>query len=444
MLHLILFLNMIFYSKFFEKTTYQRALACCPKHNNRLKPVGTIFLILIFNLFFISKINAQIINNQILTIKQALEISKKNNPLIEIAILENKSTKMLVKTAYDIPKTDFSGQYGNVNDFRVDYSFNISQSFAMPHVYARNKAFLESQSNITNKNIDVQTQMLMRDTKLAYITLAYIYEKNVLYQKQDSIFSILEKIANARQKSGETSKLEYLNIQQKAQELKFFYAQNKQETNLRIIQLQKLLYVPNNFNNFNIENLKNIKLAKPDTNKKVNFALLDQKKEFIEAQKKYTNWQKSLLSPDLKVGYYTMQEGEERNKNLHVLQLGVAVPIFNQAQKKRVEESRILEKISEENYKNTETQATFDLNFIAKQHEKQKLALNYYENEQLPRLRELEKLAQSAYKNGETGYFEVLQVQFSVFNAEMQYIQELNAYLDNLVHWQYFTGSLEE
>jgi cobalt-zinc-cadmium resistance protein CzcA len=280
----------------------------------------------------------------------------------------------------------------------------------------------------------------LRDTKISYISLAYLYEKNTLYQKQDSIFGIFKKIANTRQKTGETSKLEYLNIEQKAKEIQFLYNQNQQEIALSNIQLQKNIYTNDNFK---IENLKNIKLIKPDTTKKLSFALLEQKKQVIDAQKKYTNWQKSLLSPDLRVGYYTMQEGEDRNKNLHVVQLGVAVPIFNQAQKKRVEESKILEQITEQQYKNTETQATFDLNFIVKQYEKQKLALDYYENEQLPRLRDLEKLAQTAYKNGETGYFEVLQVQFSVFNAEMLYIQELNMYLNTLVHWQYLTGELE-
>lgn len=378
---------------------------------------------------------------QNLTLKQAIEIAEKNNLNIEIAKQESQSAKTLVKTAYDIPKTDFMGQYGNVNDFNIDYSFNINQNFALPKVYARQKRFLEAQTGVFEQEIQVQREILAKNVKLAYISVAFVKEKINVYQKQDSVFQILQKIADIRQKTGETSKLAYLNVQQKTKEIQFLYAQTQQEAILKGIDLQKILRTSEIFQ---IESLKNIALEKPSQNQKANFAFLTQKKQQIENQKQYTNWQKSLLSPDMKVGYYTMQEGENRNRNLHVAQLGVSVPIFNQAQRKRIASSQIAENIQENRYKNAETEAKYDLNTLEIQYQKQQKALDYYAQEQLPRLQELEKLSQTAYKNGEIAYFEVLQVQVSIFQTELAYLQELTAYLETLVQWQYLTGRLFE
>ncbi len=379
------------------------------------------------------------VRGQTLTIKQALEMAEKNNLNIEIAKLESQSAKTLIKTAYDIPKTDFAVQYGNVNDFHVDYSFNVSQNFSLPNVYTRQKSYLESQSNVSAQNIKIQSEIVARNTKLAYISLAFVQQKAFLYQKQDSIFKILQKIAEIRQKTGETSKIEYLDITQKTQDIWFLTTQLQEEILLKKVQLQKYLRTNEIFDT---EIFANITLLKPTSDNTPNFAMLAQEKQSIETRIKYTSWQKSLLSPDLKLGYYTMQEGENRNKNLHVAQIGVSVPIFNQAQKKRIEASQISELMQENRYKNTEIEAKYDLDMLVKQHQKQQKALEYYTTEQLPRLRELEKLAQSAYKNGETGYFQALQVQASVFQGEILYLQELNAYFETIVNWQYLTGNL--
>jgi cobalt-zinc-cadmium resistance protein CzcA len=131
----------------------------------------------------------------IFDLSSAIQTAKTNNFGLKNTLLEVQSSKKLENSAFDIPKTDFNTQYGNINDFQIDYSFNVSQGFSLPNVYKRRQKFQQTQSNFIEKRAKYEEIVLVKDVKIAYFNLLFEYEKRNLLQKQDSIYTnLLKKI----------------------------------------------------------------------------------------------------------------------------------------------------------------------------------------------------------------------------------------------------------
>lgn len=375
-------------------------------------------------------------SQQIVNLEKAIEIAKKQNLGLQTTALEIEMTRKMQKSAFDLPKTDFSMQYGNVNDFQVDYSFNVVQNFSLPHVYQKKLKYNQQQTILTEKKRSFQEKEMVKMIKITYYQIIFLYEKQALLLQQDSLQKLLLRTAEVRVRTGEGKELEKLSANLLLQDLKNQLLQVDNELKVQKEELKKILNITDNIE---IEDKKLIKrfmnMTQIDVSK--NPYLLFSKQQ-IELQKSNTEVQKSAFSPDLKLGYYNMRENE--NPNLHVAQLGVALPIFNTGRKAMVASAKINEKIAESQfaYQTQTTERNFEI--LKAQLERSQEAINYYENNAIPQIDKIQKVFQKSYQSGEISYVELTQNRLQTFQILMNYLQELSNYNQIIISIEFLIG----
>jgi cobalt-zinc-cadmium resistance protein CzcA len=146
----------------------------------------------------------------------------------------------------------------------------------------------------------------------------------------------------------------------------------------------------------------------------------------IEVQKANTQVQKTAYSPDIRLGYYNMQES--RNPNLHVAQVGVSIPLFNAGKRASVASAKVGEQVAESQLAYQRQTLEREADKWRAQYERSQQALVYYETVALPQIQSIEKQLQRAYSSGEIGYVEWTQNRLQTFQIQLNYVQELANY----------------
>ncbi|TAE69669.1 MAG: TolC family protein [Bacteroidetes bacterium] len=377
-----------------------------------------------------------VFSQPIISLENAIELTKKQNLGLQTTALEIEMTKKMQKTAFDLPKTDFSMQYGNVNNFQIDYSFNVVQSFSLPNVYQKKLAYNKQQTTLTEKKLAYQQKEIIKLVKIAYYQIVFLYEKKNLLSKQDSLQTSLTKTATTRVRIGEGKELERLSANLMLQDLKNQQNQIENELKIQKEELKKLLNLETDFDIADKKLTKRFfNFAQIDVSKNPQLIFLKQQ---IELQKTNTKVQKTAFSPDLRLGYYNMRESE--NPNLHVAQLGIALPIFNIGRKAMVSSAQIQEKIAESqlNYQQQITERNAQI--LKAQFERSQEAINYYENVALIEIDKIQNTFQKAYQSGEISYVELTQNRLQTFQILMNYWQELSNYNQIIIQIEFLTG----
>ena len=123
-----------------------------------------------------------------ITLESAIETALKNNNFIKNEKLKADYSKALIQSNADIPKTTVFGEFGQINSNYNDTKFGISQSFALPAVYKRQKQVLTEgyNSKILLTNLKVfEVKKTVTHLFYNYLTLK---EKEKLLQKADTLF----------------------------------------------------------------------------------------------------------------------------------------------------------------------------------------------------------------------------------------------------------------
>ncbi len=138
----------------------------------------------------------------------AIDTALKNNLQVKNEKLNAEYQQKLKAAAVDIPQTNLTGEYGQINSFYKDTKFGISQSISFPTVYAKQKSLQNETYKSSVLNIAVKEAELKKQVSEVFYLLVYFQQKQKILLKNDSVYaSFLEK-ANLRFAKGETNVLE--------------------------------------------------------------------------------------------------------------------------------------------------------------------------------------------------------------------------------------------
>lgn len=88
---------------------------------------------------------------------------------------------------------------------------------------------------------------------------------------------------------------------------------------------------------------------------------------------------------------------------------GIGIPIFNKAQKARIEAAKINQQVTESQIQTTLKQLQANLDILEQERQKYEKALNYYEKSALPQANLLVSTALKTYRAGDIEYVEFFQ-----------------------------------
>ena len=362
-----------------------------------------------------------------ISLEQAIEIALKNNNLIKNEKLKADYSKALISTSTDIPKTNIFGEFGQINSNQNDTKFGISQSFALPTVYKRQKQVLTEEWNskilLTNlKEFEVKKTV----THLFYNYLSF-KEKEKLLQTADTLFSKFFDKANLRFQKGESNILEKSTAETQKTNVDIQLKQLQSEIEIVKLEFQLVLnseemYLPIS------SNLKAILLEnKIEENPKLK--LFKQQKKIFTAE---TAVLKSKLLPEINIGYNNNSFrgiGLDDAKRFHSAQIGLGIPLFGGSQKAKINTSKMAENIAESEYQTQVLNLKTEYNKLLVQYNANLEILNYFELNSNKNSKIITDVANNQFINGDINYLDfviLVNQSVSIQNAYIEAIKDVN------------------
>lgn len=378
------------------------------------------------------------IRSELLTLDDAIKIALQNNPQIKSARLETEQQNALKKTAFELPKTNVSIVNGQYNGEIKDTYIGVTQDIYFPTVYIQKSKVQKQNVALSEKNLEVTQNELIRKVKSTYYELSFRMEKLKLLTYQDSVYKNFSDVAELKYKTGETSYLEKLSAQSKYQEIQVFKKQVEADINIYLQELQKLLNVQQTVS------IAETKLGKLDIKMITDTLAVKQNPllAYYNQRISLTNSQlfleKNKFLPDFSIGYFN--QSLDQVKGFQGVQFGIGIPIFFWGQQGRVQSAQIKTQIAQSDYENYQNNLTTAFNQQLQEYQKNLDLLNYYETTGIKQSDEILKATQFAYSKGEIGYVEYIQNITQAISIKSLYFDYLNQYNQTVININYLTG----
>lgn len=392
--------------------------------------------------------NPNILCGQIsITYQASLDTALKNNLEVKNQKLMADYQKQLIKTAYDIPNTNLSVGYGQLNSFYLDNQFNASQTINFPTVYSHQKKVLNQQWQNANLNIQLKEHELKKMVKEVFYTLAFLLEKEKLLLESDSTYAEFLNKSELRLAKGESNILEKTTAESQRGMIKIQLMQLKQDIEFHKTQFQFLLNTETNFE----PQYSELKLAnsfKLDSSLLIehpSLKVLQQQKVMSTAS---TALEKSKLLPDIIVSYNNMSMRGNGADNVFYgganrfqsAQIGIGIPLLSGTQRAKVTASNINQMIAENNFQTEKLKLEKQYEAAVSEYQNNLNILNYYDQIALKNADEIMKIANIQFVNGEINYLDWAVLVNQSISIKNSYLEALKNYNDNIILLNYLIG----
>jgi cobalt-zinc-cadmium resistance protein CzcA len=398
--------------------------------NRRALNINKVILLLLFGFSSIFSGNAQ---NK-LTLEQTINLALQNNAGLKASNLKVNQSDVLIKNAFDFDKTTiFYGYDENnlaLNNLPLSV-FGVEQDFKFPTVYFADKKVYEAKNALEKTNYALDQEKIKREVSQQYYQLVYAKQKLKTLHFLDSLFQNFAQKAIRKFELGETNYLEMITAKSKQKQLKINYNKALQEVilckeNLKaVVQVDTLTIEDNALKMLSVKN-------KSITNNAGLAYFLNAKNH----KKALTKLEKQNLMPDISFSYF-QGSNSQLNNNLYGYQVGLKIPLLFSGKSSKIKASKIAQDIlieKEQNYKRILNAKYNSLVASLKQHQE---SIKYYNNEGEKIKNEIIKTANSSFREGEIDFFQYLQSIETAKEIELSYLEELNAYNQNIIQINY-------
>jgi heavy metal efflux system protein len=391
-----------------------------------------------FSLLFLLFTITSVFSQNSLSLPQAIDLALRQNQAIGIGNLEISGQKILQKTAREFPKTSIDAQFGRTQAYyRNDYTLSFMQSIPSFSLLKAHENLLKSNMEVSEKRLVFTKNEIIHQVKSLYYQALIQQEFVKILRQQDSLYTIASNAASIRFKTGETNLLEKMTTQTRQREIEQRIKNTEMDLQVILLNLKTLTGSPepiqidfrtafkNQFNNNN----KTLTDGNP-------LAGIFQKELVIS--KLQTVVEQKRLNPDFRVGL--INQSIEGNINLNIIQAGISLPIFAQAQKARIQAATVNEKIAQSRLDYTISQLESQLNSARILLEKSQNSLTYYETSALPQADLILKTALKNYQLGEIEYVEFIQNISQAWTVKESYLFEIQNFNQNIINIESLLG----
>jgi cobalt-zinc-cadmium resistance protein CzcA len=399
-------------------------------------------------LFKPSTVNAQ--ETIPLTLDSAIVKALRNNLQVRSSVLSVEQSRALQKSGADIPKTELMLTQDPTSGGNMDNAIGITQNIAWPGLYKNQRKLLNQQTLLAERTGNITRAEITRNVRNAYY--AYLLNRETLrvLDYQDSIYNGFVKRAEIRLKTGETSNLELFSAKNKYQEVQALKIGVQADLKSNELALKQLL----NTNEHLViaESKLPLMLTPPaDTINTSRNAQVNAELQNIEVANARVAVEKSKGMPDLTVGYNQqlvisgfspagIDRGYSPGTRIAGIQLGVALPIFNGANRARVKAEKLSGQIAQTNYQNAQSQVRLQYEKESQQYQKYRQSVAYYTSGGLKQADEQLRITQVSFNLGEIGYIEYIQNISAAVQTKLAYIEAVSRLNQSAIQLQFLRG----
>lgn len=392
-------------------------------------------------LLLFGTLNAQIP----ITWQQALDTAVKNHNLLKSYALKKDYHQTLQKTYLEIPLTQFSTEVGQFNSIYWDNKVAISQSFAFPTYYSRQKDYLQKTYQNSVYQFDLQSFEIKKQVLKTYWEYIVTQAKYKLYHELDSLYQILDRIYQLRWEKGDINQSEKQFWEVQKSRFEIAIQQNERElVDLRLkfgAWLQSTQdYIPKSSTlKFDYQVVKDTlfiqrhpytKLFENQIDISRSFIKLQQAKRLPELTLGYNNT--SIMGVGADDVYYSL------NKRFQYFQWGIGIPIFQKSLTYHIKAAKIQEQISQMEWQQACFQIKYEHLRAWNQYQTYLQSLQKYEHEILPKSKSILSLMQKRFESGDVPITELFLILQQYLETQMEYLTIVHSYNQSLIELYYY------
>lgn len=410
----------------------------------KIRKVKTVTTILLFGLLIPGMASAQ---DQPMTMNNALDLAYKNNQSVRASDLGVQAQSKLIGTAWDIPKTELSGTFGQINSAAQDKNFAISQSINPFRVGAM-RTLLRENSSASQLRLELTKRQIALSVKESWNNLLYYNKLNAILAKQSKVMDKFVRSADVKFRVGETNSLEKNIASAKQQELQQQIKQN--EAQIKIERSRLKLFMNRN-EDFIIADTSFVPLPaivnvdSTAIKQNPNYQLAQKQVAIAQANQRV---EKSVLYPDISAGYFIQSitgnqdiDGTPRyydgGLRFQGFTAGVTIPVFFGSNSAKAKAAKINIEQEKQNAGYLENQLKSQLTEQNELLATYTELVGYYRDTAEPNARKITTNATKAYQNGDISYVEYVQNLDTANNILLKYAEAVRMYNQTIINLQY-------
>ncbi|MFM2361822.1 MAG: hypothetical protein RLZZ316_724 [Bacteroidota bacterium] len=417
-----------------------------PTKKTTMKPITAILF-----LTALLPIQSNSQETQALTLEKMLVLAKHQNLSVQQQVQQQTYWKQLQQHVYELPKTQFTTEYGNINSFNTDTRFNLTQSFTLPSVYKRQAAVYAAHQQVATVMQLLTEKEINKQVSISFYTLIDLMERDKLLTQLESMYNNVAAAAALRLKAGETNVLEKNSAALQLQQVQL----QKKQLATDIITQQYLLQYLLNVHTPVAASYSTIKAANIITDTALlvqhpSILLLQQEKKLTQVS---NEMEKNNRQPEIMAGYsnqsingWQSADGVTQllyksNNRFHTVSAGIALPLVNQASRNRFKAGKIAETIT--GIKITATEAVLKTEYQQwhQQVQTSAAAISYFENTGLPAAAVITSTAKLNFEKGAIDYLQWSQLMSQVIAIRSSYLDAVKQYNFAVTSLQYLTNN---
>jgi heavy metal efflux system protein len=423
------------------------------KFKRRRNPARQIIMILVLvaGSSLVSVASAQ--EAKRISLKDAITTALNNNLKIKSSVLSVNAQKALKGASWDPGKTDFDMEYGQLNSFLKDNSLTVSQSVSFPSLYISqeklaNARIRSSEWQLKSTQLEVSMQV-----KQVYWQLAWLYSKQKLLTYQDSLFTLFQRAAELRAKSGETNRLEMITARSQSMEIKNQLHQVSSDIGVSVRSFQTLISNGSYFIPYDTVLRKADIFLTDDTSGIRQNPSLGYLEQQVEVSRREKIVEQSQMLPDLRFGYFNQTirgtqdvDGVTRTfgtgDRFTGIQAGISVPLWILPYASRAKAARINQSIAASDAEYYSRSLAAMHSSLLDEYRKYSESVDYYEKQALPEANIIIDQSTLSYKAGAMDYLEYVLSLNRALEIKQNYLDALNNLNQTIVSIEYITGKI--
>ena len=376
----------------------------------------------------------------------AIDTALKHNLQAQGAQLTVRAEKLRQQTGWDIPKTELSGEYGQINSATKDMRLGITQSFSFPSVYSNQKRSLQENYRVAELQSKVTELDVKTNVRSLFYQLVYLQEKRKLLLYADSIYQLFENKTNLRFKVGETDILEKTTASSHRQQIGNQLRMLEGDMNISMTRFNLWLGKEQAF--LPVVREQDIRLMMPAAIAAAESILQVQVLEHdAEAARWRWRTERSKLLPDFFIGYNNQSiagsqviNGQESyvptSKRFSYVNAGISVPLFFGAQSARTSAAKVDWQLAQKRRDHALQQTKAEQAALLLEVQKFAGSLDFYEQTGLKNADIIIATADQQFVGGEINYLQWVILVDQAINIKNEYLDMLNSYNQSVIQAQ--------
>lgn len=409
-----------------------------------------LFVLLTVGLLCGSGLSVKAQANRPLSLDSIIGIALKNNLLLKSAGLSVLQSQSMQKTAFDLPKTELMLTQDPTSGGNMDNALSVTQSFAWPGLYKNQKTLLTQQTVLAQQAGNTSRAAVIKEVRTTYYSYLTNRETLRLLNYQDSIYLDFSKKAEIRFKTGETSNLELMSARNKYQEVQMLKLVVLAALRSDELMLKQLLNTKENIL-LAETSLPVLLLVATDPVTVAENSQLQYDRQLIRVADARLKVEKSKGFPDLTLGYsqqLVINSFDPANTNrgyfpgtrIAGFQVGLAIPVFNGANRSRIKSEQLAGQIAKTNYEQSQSLLSLRLEQEQQQYQLLAKSVSYYTDAGLKLADEQLRIAQISFQLGEIGYIEYIQNVSAAVQNKLSYLEAVKRLNQSAIQLQFLKG----